>query len=108
MRLKNNITDIPKDLLHYFTEEVRPKMFEMNDKIHFGYIAQDVERALYKYAIKKVGLENAREYVDEFNLLGRGESYLSLVYSQVAVLKEVELQDRIDKLEMQIKELKGV
>ena len=83
-------------------------MFDSNGKKHFGYIAQDVERALYKYALDKVGFENAQEYVDEFNLLGKGESYLSLVYNQVAVLKEVELQDRIDKLEMQIEELKGV
>ncbi|HHW90671.1 MAG TPA: hypothetical protein GX745_07215, partial [Clostridiales bacterium] len=62
-------------------------------------------RALYKYALNKVGYKKARQYVDDFNLLGRGESYLSLVYSQIAVLKEVEMQKRIDELEKKLKAL---
>jgi len=107
IRQKDNIKDIPYDLLKYFAKEVKPKMFDSNGKKHFGYIAQDVERALYKYALDKVGFENAQEYVKEFNLLDKSESYLSLVYSQIAVVKEAELQNRIDVLEEKIDKLIG-
>ena len=74
---------------------------------HFGYIAQDVERALYKYSVEQVGYENAREYMDTFDLLGRGESYLSLIYAEIAVLKDEERNIQIKELENRIKELEN-
>lgn len=108
IRLKKEIQDIPKDLIEFLKEEVKPKMYLQGDKWHFGYIAQDVERAIYKYALNKVGFENAREYAKNFALLHKDESYLSLLYGEIAVLKDKEKQDRIDELEERISKLEKI
>jgi hypothetical protein len=104
-RFKREQCNIPELLKDEF-RQVQPKMYKTNDdRWHFGYIAQDVERALYKYAVKKVGFKKAREYMKEFDVLYKDESYLSLVYAEIAVLKEVEMQKRIDELEKKLKAL---
>ncbi len=104
IRLKSSIQNIPNELLGEL-KEIKPKMYQQGEKWHFGYIAQDVERALYKYALKKVGWEKARDYVKEFELLYKNESYLSLIYAEIAVLKEAEMQARIDELESKVEQL---
>ena len=50
---------------------------------------------------------NAQEYVKAL-LLHKDESYLSLLYGVIAVIREKEMRDRIASLELQIEELKGV
>ena len=103
-RLKSSIQNIPNGLLGEL-KEIKPKMYQQGEKWHFGYIAQDVERALYKYALKTVGWEKAQDYVREFDVLYKDESYLSLIYAEIAVLKEAEMQARIDELESKVKQL---
>ena len=103
-RLKRQIQDLPDGLIEEL-KEVEPKMYEKGGKLHFGYIAQDVERALFKYAVKEVGFENAREYADSFDILDRGESYLALIYSEIAVLKDEEQNRRIKELEKRLEKL---
>lgn len=104
MRYKYAIQDIPSDLIKEISK-VEPKMYLQGDKWHFGYIAQDIERALYKWATNRYGLE-ARHYVDKFAFLHKDESYLSLLYGEIAVLREKEMSDRITKLEQEIENLK--
>ena len=80
-------------------------MYRQNDKWHFGYVAQDVERALYKFALNKVGFKDAWDYVRQFAFLHKDESYMSLLYGEIAVLKEAEMQNKIDKLEERVAKL---
>jgi hypothetical protein len=107
VRQKSLIQDIPKDLLSYL-KEIKPKMYRQNDKWHFGYIAQDVERAIYKYALNKVGFKDAWDLVKEFAFLAKDESYMSLLYGEIAVLKEKEMQNRINELEERIFKLEKI
>ena len=107
VRLKKEIQDIPDDLIEYI-KEIKPKMYRQNDKWHFGYIAQDVERAIYKYALNKVGFNDAWNLVKEFAFLAKDESYMSLLYGEIAVLKEKEMQNRIDELEDRIFKLEKI
>lgn len=111
VRQKNSIQDIPEGLIEKL-KDLEPKMFKQNDAEdglwHFGYIAQDVETVLYQYALEEVGYEDAQEYVKDFAFLHKDESYLSLLYGEIAVLREKEMRDRIASLELQIEELKGV
>jgi hypothetical protein len=101
IRLKSSIQNIPNELIGGL-KEIKPKMYQQGGKWHFGYLAQDVERALYRYALKKVGWDKAKDYVKEFELLYKNESYLSLIYAEIAVLKEAEMQARIDELEARL------
>ena len=96
LRHKFAIQDIPSDLIERLSE-IKPKMYLQNKTWHFGYIAQDVERALYKWATSKYGLE-AKHYVDKFAMLHKSESHLSLLYGELAVLKEQQMMDEITKL----------
>ncbi len=104
IRKKSLIQEIPKDLIYYL-KEIKPKMYLQNDKWHFGYIAQDVERALYKYALKTVGFKKAWEFVKKHAVLYKDESYLSLLYGEIAVLKEEETRKEIEGLEDRIARL---
>lgn len=70
----------------------------------YSYIAQDIERILYKWAANKYGLD-AKYYVDKFAILHKDESYMSLLYGEIAVLKTQELQTRIDLLEERMNKL---
>lgn len=106
-RQKSLIQQVPDDLLAEL-KEIKPKMYMQNDKWHFGYIAQDVERALYKYAVKTVGFENAREYMEKYAVLHKSESYLSLLYGEIAVLKDAETQRKIDDLENRVASLESL
>lgn len=105
LRLKSKINNIPDDLIKFIAEEVTPKTFTVNEQIHFGYIAQDVERALFKYSVRTVGFKNAKSYMETFNLLDKNESYLSLVYSQIAIIKEAEMQNKIQELKQRVAQL---
>ena len=96
-RIKNAIQDIPQDLVSRLME-IKPKMYLQGTQWHFGYIAQDVERALYLWATKRYGSE-AKHYVDKFAMLHKSESHLSLLYGELAVLKEQQMMNRIDRLE---------
>jgi hypothetical protein len=107
IRQKSLIQNIPSDLINYL-KEIKPKMYRQNDKWHFGYIAQDVERAIYKYALNKVGFKDAWDLVKEFAFLAKDESYMSLLYGEIAVLKEKEMQNRIDELEDRIFKLEKI
>lgn len=107
MRDKKLIQDIPKGLLDHLIE-IKPKMYQQKDKWHFGYIAQDVERAIYKYVslMKKWdSMEAMNEYARSFAMLHKDESKLSLLYGEITVIKEAEIQSRIDKLENKLEEL---
>ncbi|QIK56675.1 hypothetical protein G7059_01840 [Erysipelothrix sp. HDW6A] len=101
-RYKSNIQDIDNDLLDTF-EEVMPKLFntEFDNNIHFGYIAQDVERALYKYCLKKYGYEFANEKVKQFAVLSKSESYLSLLYGELTVIKDAYYHREVERLKLQ-------
>ncbi|MGB4386969.1 MAG: tail fiber domain-containing protein, partial [Caldicoprobacterales bacterium] len=98
-RFKREQCNIPELLKDEF-RQVQPKMYKTNDdRWHFGYIAQDVERALYKYVVKKVGFKKAREYMKKFDVLYKDESYLSLVYAEIEALKMVAIESRINEIE---------
>lgn len=105
-RHKEFIQSIPKELLERLSE-LEPKMYKQNDKWHFGYIAQDIERVLYKYAVSEVGFENAKELVEEFAVLSKDESYMSLLYGEIAVLREAQFINKIEELEKRIIQLEG-
>lgn len=104
IRQKHSIQDIPKDLIDEIIK-VEPKMYLQHKTWHFGYIAQDIERALYKWATREFG-KDAKYYVDKFAFLHKDESYLSLLYGEIAVLKEKAMSERIDKLENELQEIK--
>lgn len=104
IRYKYSIQDIPQDLIEEISK-VESKMYLQHKTWHFGYIAQDVERALYKWATKEFG-KDAKYYVDKFAFLHKDESYLSLLYGEIAVLKERAMSERIDKLEKELQEIK--
>lgn len=106
VRLKSSIANIPDELLDAIGK-VEPKMYEMNGKTKFGYVAQDVERELFKYACKLMDREVAKEYMKQFDVLDTNDdSYKALIYSQMEVLKGAyqdkrieELEERLDRLE---------
>lgn len=107
VRDKKLIQDIPKDLLDHLIE-IKPKMYQQKDEWHFGYIAQDVERAIYRYvtSMKKWdNMEDMNEYARSFAMLHKDESKLSLLYGEIAVIKEAEMQERMDRLENKLEEL---
>lgn len=107
-RHKKNIQEIPQELLRIIAEEVKPKEYEMDGMLHYGYVAQDVERALFKYSYSQTqSLEKANKLIKRFDFLIKDESYLSLVYTEIAVIKEAEMQTRMDRLEKKIKELEN-
>lgn len=97
-RLKRDIKEIPLELVKYF-EDVKPKTYTMQGKKQFGYIAQDVERALFKYTTEKYSLSVARENKEDFNIISKDESYLGLVYRQVTAIKDAEKDMKIKELE---------
>lgn len=107
-RLKKDIQDIPAELMKYF-EEVKPKLYKMNEQYQFGYIAQDVERALFRYASEVYGVDSARRNKETFNMFGQSENYLSLAYRQVNAIKDAEKDKKISELEQRIVnlEMKG-
>lgn len=108
-RIKKNILPIDKDFIKIFGDNVEPRTYIQNDKVHFGYVAQDIERALFKYATSRKdikSIQEAKEYVKEFAVLNKSESYQSLLYGEIAVItdaynrmKNEELETRIQKLE---------
>ena len=105
-RYKSDIQDIDPLLIEIIGREVKPKQYRTiyDDKLHFGYIAQDVERALYKYC----GNDK-----DKYAMLSKDESYMSLLYGEIAVLMDAYNRDELAKqklinedLQSQINELK--
>lgn len=98
IRQKNSIKIIPDDFIGHI-HEIKPKQYEMNGKIHFGYIAQDVERMLYRYATKNGYGKKAKDFVDKFSFLNKDESYLSLAYAEIEALKMAATESRINEIE---------
>ena len=103
-RLKDNILDVDEKLIDIIGSTVKPKSFTLKDsnKIHFGYIAQDVENALYKYTLSKYGLNKAKEEASKFEVLSKDTEYLSLLYGELAVIIDAYNRRRMDKLEERI------
>lgn len=99
-RLKEDIQNIPDELVEFF-KDVKPKTYVMGGMRQFGYIAQDVERALFRYATSEYGIEAARRNKEVFNIVGQDESYLSLVYRQVTAIKDAQ-QDKVNKENVEI------
>src|SRR5699024_8017954 len=105
-RLKKNIRKIDTDLLNY-AEDIKPIMYEDEQgKTSFGYSAQDVQRTLTKYSSKVLGI-NESETLERFGVIGKGESYLSLRYRDVEVMKGALRDKKIEELENRIKELEN-
>lgn len=104
-RYKKNILPISDKFINIFGKEVKPKTYVIDGKKHFGYIAQDVERALYKYTLSKYGLNEAKNVVSEFAVLSKSESYMSLLYGEIAVIMDAYNRRRMDKLEKRIEAL---
>ena len=110
-RIKQFIQDIPESLLNKLMD-VKPKMYQQDDgKWHFGYIAQDVERIIYKETMSMYGWEQAKNIQEKFAIVEKGESHLSLLYGELSVLKDAyhdkqinDLEERMSRLEKLIKE----
>ena len=105
-RLKKNIQKIDSTLLEK-AEDIKPIMYEdQNGKINFGYSAQDVQRTLTKYAYQELGIRGS-EVLEKFSALEKGESYLSLRYRDIEVMKGALRDKKIEELENRIKELEN-
>lgn len=104
IRTKFNIQDIPNELIEEIIK-VEPKMYSQYGDVHFGYIAQDVERAIYKYAVKRYGYENANLAIDKYAVLYKSESHLSLLYGEISVLKDKYYQDKFKQYDRSINQL---
>ncbi|MEG0415412.1 MAG: tail fiber domain-containing protein [Erysipelothrix sp.] len=107
VRTKYNITNIDDRLLDYF-EELEEKSFitKHDDLFSFGYIAQDVERVLYRYCVDKRGYREANEWLKKFKLLNKSESYLSLLYNEIGIIMHAVKNRKIDRLEAENKQLR--
>lgn len=134
VNLKDNIVEF-SDAYESFFEQLRPITFNYKvqdtERKHFGYIAQDVEKALVacglsdqfaliskkelrdkEYTIdRKTGQKIEVDHSETNYLLDQGvsEKY-SLSYTEMIALNTHMIQKcmaRIDELEKQIKELKG-
>lgn len=105
-RLKDDIQTIPDKLVEYFSE-VQPKSYIMGGVRQFGYIAQDVERALFRYATSEYGLDVAKQNKETFNMVGKDESYLSLVYRQVSAIKDAQKDKQIKELQLRLEALEN-
>lgn len=119
-RYKSSIEDIDPILLEIIHEEVKPKTYNTiyDDKKHFGYIAQDVERALYKYCLQSSVLNGmdkleasrfANTQISQFAVLSKSESYMSLLYGEMEVIMNAyhrrenkRLKDRLNNIESKL------
>lgn len=106
-RYKYNIHDIDPLLLDSF-EELKEKGFvtKHDDKFSYGYIAQDVERCLFKYVTKVWGFKAANEWISKFKLLQQSESYKSLLYAEVQVIMQAVERRQRERLELEVKQLR--
>ena len=100
-RLKSDIQNIPDELVDYF-KDIHPKMYKMSGNTQFGYIAQEVEGALFKYANKTYGTDIARKNKEVFNIVSQDESYLGLVYKQVSAIKDAQHEKEIEDLKQKV------
>lgn len=92
-RLKENIQEIPNDLIDLFMK-LEPKMYMQEGKLHFGYIAQDVSNILEKWKLRNPLMAEIN-----FALFDDEGDFLSLIYGELAVLKNKELSKRLELLE---------
>ena len=106
IRLKKDIRDIPPALIEEF-KNVFPREFMMNERMQFGYIAQEVESALFRYVTKEYGVEEARKNEAIFNMISKDESYLGLVYRQVEAIKTAEQMQEIRELKSRVEVLEN-
>ncbi|QIK70834.1 tail fiber domain-containing protein [Erysipelothrix sp. HDW6C] len=99
-RYKRNIAPIDPLLLDCF-EDVQEMSFETihDDKFSVGYIGQDVERALFKYCSIVWGYHDANEWMKKFKMLQKDESYLSLLYAEIKVIRIAVVDRRSKRLE---------
>lgn len=107
-RLKYNIANIDPILLDCF-ENLERKSFltKHDDMFSFGFVAQDVERCLFKYVVKVWGYEDAKEWMKRFKLLSKDESYLSLLYAEVEIIIGAVEKRKINQLETRIQQLEN-
>ena len=117
-RYKSDIQGIDPLLVEIIGREVKPKQYrtQFDDKIHFGYIAQDVEMALYQYFYQSSVLNGmnkleasrfANTQIAQFAVLSKGESYMSLLYGELNVIIEAYNRLENERLEERIKALEG-
>lgn len=105
-RFKEEQKDVPKELVEFFAKEVKPKQFVADGKTHYGYIAQDVERALHKYATSVKNIKSTKElkdFVNNHHMLQQGESYKSLVYDEVHSVKIAQQENELERLKEELK-----
>ena len=108
IRSKYNVSKIDDLLLDEF-EKVEEKFFitKHDDMFSFGYIAQDVERALYKFCLNVYGWDHANDWLKKFKLLNKSESYMSLLYNEVQIIKQAVKQRKIDRANDRIEQLES-
>lgn len=108
-RIKEFIQNIPESLVDKMIA-LEPKMYKKKDEDvwEFGYIAQDVERIIYKETLELYGRERAKEIQEDFNVVAKYESYMSLVYQQISVMKDAQHEKQIKELEKRLEALENV
>ena len=88
---------------------LEPKQYVQNSQVHFGYIAQDVERTIFKYLSSTNKYNSIRELNEDakrYAILYKDETFLSLLYGEIQVIKDAYYKRKIEQLEYDIIELK--
>ena len=102
-RLKTDITEPDKEIVSEI-ENVKLFQYRMVDeeKYQFGYIAQDIERALFKSASRTAGtVQEMKDKASSFSMITGTEetdSYRGIQPIQILMIKNQVLEDRLEEL----------